>query len=305
MYCNQCGNNIIGDEKICRNCGAEVYPKYERKKRKSKINFKAICLVLAVVIAATVFGYIKLSNPMTGVAAAAKKTLSANSAAFEIITDYRTTKGEIELDKDDRCFGIHSESERNGMQLGDESWVRYNKTDRKVYYKNYKGKLIEDEITEEGIAFIEAIFDYVNGKADEETIRTFLEEQGLDESIRIDNLEEEGGKFVKKLLKKDNLEDILGYTKTKENGETVYGFNIDLVKFAEFLLNNGRALFTSEGWREMEEFSEDIIGEANIMEVKLIAKQGYLVGIEIKAEAETISIRLYDINKIKITYPTE
>ena len=302
--CNTCGNEIVGDSKFCEKCGSDLTNNNPQKSHK-KLGKIIIALIVVIALACSaVFGYATLSNPVVKLKSAIQNTIGAKSAEFEMSIDDGYDEidadGAIELDMDERYFSLYLDIGREG-----EGWIRYKDSNAEMYYRE-DGELIEqdDYYLDEMEDAFEMYFDALEGKIDSSSVRDFMEDNGYDEVIRINDLENEGKKLAKKLVSKENLKNVLGYEKRKNGSETIYSFEPDLYELIIFLIDEGESLFTPEGYDEIRDAKMDIdLDDIPEINMNFIVKGKYLVGYELESEEIDVTFRLNNINKAHVDFP--
>lgn len=308
-FCNNCGSEISVGNQYCEKCGASLE---EKKHSVRKISATVISVVLVIVIACSaVFGYNILSNPLLKIKNAAKNTLEADGAEFEIVmdNDYEDIEinGEIELDLDKEYFCLH-------LMLSDgyddaEGWMRYKDSHMEIYSKERGEDIEEGDIPEETEEVIEKLFDVLNGRmksADSEELLKimFPNIDEVDEYFHMEKFEKVRKRVVKKIASGENLEKILGYEKSEYGDETVYSFTPDLYELVMFLIDNSEELFTRSAYsdikKEMRGADSDDVPEFSI---SLSVNGKYLTGYELESEDLNMEIRLNNVNRTTVDFP--
>lgn len=305
VYCSACDSEAEAGSKFCEKCGASLE---EKSNKKSGGKFKAaiIAAVAIIVLAcATAFGYNIMSNPMLKIRNAVKNTLGAQSAEFEMITDagYGETyvSGEIELDIDDEYLFIHLDIEDD-----EEGWILYDDSEVTLYLKE-RGRIEEEDASEEMGETFEMLFAALNGKTDDRALRRYIKDSELGDYIDIDKLEKSGEKFVKKLVTGENLENVLGYEKKKDGSETVYSFEPDFYEFLLFVIDNCDDLFDADVTDEIKQakkYMKDVDDDYfPYFKIDLTVSGKYLVGFEMETDDLEMEIRLSNVNNATVDFP--
>lgn len=318
MYCNNCGNINDENTKFCVSCGNKLETKTQETGennitsiKPSKKHIKIIIALVAVIITVclAILGHKASSNPVIKLKSAMKSTLKAKSAEFEIVVtedddDPSKVYGAIEFDSDKRFLSIYLDSGRDG-----EIWIRYDNSETKMFHEK-NGKLTEiDGIdAEEAEELFEALFDALEGNADSSSIKHFMEDNEIDEFIDVDEFENESKKLAKKLVSKENLENILGYSKKKNGSETIYSFKPDLYELTLFLIDEGETLLTKDAYFEIRNGKKDMDSDdLPIMNMDFIVQGKYITGYDYEYtdgyDSVDIEFRLNNINKAKVDFP--
>ncbi len=303
-YCYSCGTEIAEISKYCEKCGADLTNNKPQKNHK-KLGKLIISLIVVIALGCSaVFGYTALSNPVMKLKSATQNTLDIKSAEFEMSIDDGyddiDVEGAIELDIDERYFSLYLDVGREG-----EGWIRYEDSNAEMYYKE-DGELIEqdDYYLDEMEDAFDMYFDALEGKTDSSSVREYMEDYGYDEVIRINDLEKEGEKLIKKLVSKENLKNILGYEKRKSGSETIYSFEPDLYDLVVFLIDEGEALFTTDGYDEIRDARLDMDSDDfPRINMNFIVEGKYLVGYELESEEIDVTFKLNNINKAHVDFP--
>lgn len=226
VRCAACGNVDEAGNAYCERCGTRLE---QKKQGGRKIGIALISAVMAVILVfSAVFGCMAATNPMLKIQKAAKNTLKAKSAEFEIVNDDEEIEinGEIELDLDKEYFCLHLKFS-DGYDDG-EGWMRYEDSRIKAYERK-RNKIEREEIPEEAEEAIEKLFDMLKGEfdsLDEDDLEEFFDIDDAEDYIHIEKLEKVCKKIVKKLASKENMKKVLGYEKSKRNSETVYSLSL-------------------------------------------------------------------------------
>lgn len=302
-FCINCGSEVVNDTKYCINCGVDLTTGKKPKNKKFGTIVISIILIVAIVCSA-VYGCVVTSNPFMRLQSAANHTLNAKSATMEISTydgyDALDISGEIELNAKKEYLRLHLMVQGEG-----EAWIRYEDSDLESCYREIGEDIEPEDEIEEMRETLDFLFDALNGDYDNSSAMDYMKRNGMDEYLRLDNLEKEGNKLVKKLASKENLEKIFGYKKMKNGSEKIYSFDVDIYELLVFIIDNGRDLFTTEGYYEFVDIKDELKYEDfQRCRVRLTTKGKYLTGYSIEADGFNMDIKLSDFGKTSVDYPT-
>lgn len=326
-FCVQCGKRVREDGVSAPPCEPEFAPvppvkpvsyrpdtsagapptrahrAYASGKKKSKLLAPILAGVALLVVVALVIALLSiLGGPLVKIGAAGQKTMKSGNFTVEFSVDGDGMSGSegimyADIDVKERQINLYGETDDISFGIYDGYiFVTYED-------EGYKED-IEDELDE--------LFDAYEA-SDSEDIGTLLEELDdmmngeLSDLLDLDEMETCAATFIKDANTEKWLKDNAGYSKSRENGETLYSFDLDFFQLLQGAMPYFESAFEDEDDYDtlMDEIDE-IVDEEDPYDVvcTIGVKSGYLSSFELEIDdgwdEMTVSMKISDVNKTKL-----
>lgn len=279
---------------------------------KMKILVPVLACVSLLVVAAIVIGILSITGgPLAKISSAMEKTLQAGNLTMDFTIDV-DGGGElegtawVELDTSHQELTLYIECE-NGSHF-----YKYGIYDGYSFYREY----YRGELTDEGWADVaddlEDIFDSLDeyeGMSLEEILEELDDRSNgeFSEIFDLDELETDIVNFTKTASKTEWLEKNLDYSKSKKDGQTLYGFEFKVYRLLLNILPEFKSAFEDKDvyMEARDELKEAISDGYEIdIETSIGVKSGYLSSIQFcwedSWEDVEFSVDISDVGKTEL-----
>lgn len=269
-----------------------VPPRPRRARRgstgKTKILVPVLACVSLLMVAAIVIGILSITGgPLAKISSAMEKTLQAGNLTMDFTIDV-DGGGElegtawVELDTSHQELTLYIECE-NGSHF-----YKYGIYDGYSFYREYyRGELTDEgwaDVADELDDFFDSLDEY-DGMSLEEILEELDDRSDgeFSEIFDLDELETDIVNFTKTASKTEWLEKNLDYSKSKKDGETLYGFEFKVYRLLLNILPEFKSAFEDkdvymEARDELKEAISD--GYEISIETAIGVKSGYLSSIQ-------------------------